>query len=242
MTHIRLIFFLCLIVASCQTCEMPKGQDIIVFSKTSKYRHKSIPAGKEALRKIAEKHHWKVVFTENSAIFNPESLKDVKVIVFLNTSGDILSQTQKKNFESYIKDGGGFVGIHSAAVTEPNWSWYRRLIGTYYKNFFKVQEATINIVDPNHPCTQHLDETWVRTDEWYNFTNPLDEQEYHILAELDDNMYTGAGKQEQHPISWCHKFQGGKVFYTGLGHTIESYQENDFLKHIEQGILWTMLD
>ena len=243
MTHIRLLlilYIISIIVLSCQPGEMPKGQDIIVFSKTTEFRHKSIAAGKEALRKIAERNHWKVTFSENARIFNPESLEGVKVVVFLNTTGNILNATQEQHFEEFIQNGGGFVGIHSATVTEPNWAWYRKLVGTYFKNYMNIQKATINIIDPNHPCTQHLDQTWEHTDEWYNFIDPLDEKQYHILAELDESSYQGGGKGEKHPISWCHEYDGGKVFYTALGHTKESYQEKEFLCHIEQGIRWTM--
>ena len=159
---------------------------------------------------------------------------------FLNTTGNILNSTQEKHFEAYIRNGGGFVGIHSAAATEPDWAWYGKLVGAYFKNHPYIQRAIIKIIDRNHPCTRHLHSTWVRTDEWYNFRGDLDEQEYHVLAKLDENSYKGGQMRGNHPVSWCHEFDGGRAFYTGLGHTKESYQEENFLRHIEQAILWTM--
>ena len=234
------ILLLCTLLSSCKPSEKILAQEVLVFSKTVGFRHKNIDAGKEALKKIAEQNNWTITFSEKASIFNEESLKNVKVIIFLSTTGNILNTWQQSSFMDFIQKGGAYVGIHAASSTESDWAWYGQLVGAYFKNHPDIQKATINIVDQNHPSTEHLDKTWRRTDEWYNFKNVLDEKKYHILANVDESSYEGGIMGEKHPISWCHEFEGGRAFYTALGHTKASFQEEKFLKHIEGAIIWAM--
>lgn len=212
---------------------------ILVFSKTGGYRHASIKDGIAAIQKLADEHHFSADFTEDAATFNATNLAQYKAVVFLNTTGNnILDAEQKAAFERYIQAGGGYAGVHAASDTEYQWAWYDQLLGTHFKNHPSIQQATVHVVDHNHPSTSALPETWVRTDEWYNFrSNPRD-QGVHVLLTLDETSYKGGTMGSDHPISWYHDFQGGRAWYTALGHTAESYTEPLFLAHLWGGIAY----
>jgi type 1 glutamine amidotransferase len=217
----------------------PKQQKtrVLVFSKTTGFRHDSIPAGLDAIRAVAKTGGFSVSATENAGAFTKKRLRRYQAVVFLNTTGDPLDPKQQSAFKSYIRRGGGFVGIHSASDTEYDWPFYGRLIGAYFKQHPAVQPATIDVVDRSHPSTRHLPARWVRTDEWYDFqSNPRGA--VHILAVLDETSYTGGTMGADHPIAWCRPYRGGRSWYTGGGHTIETYGEPAFRKHLLGGILW----
>ena len=139
--------------------------------------------------------------------------------------------------KAYIGRGGGWVGIHSAADTEYDWPFYGGLLGAYFKQHPAVQPAAIDVTDRAHPSTRHLPARWTRTDEWYDFrSNPRGS--VHVLATLDESTYSGGTMGADHPIAWCHPFRGGRAWYTAGGHTVESYSEPDFRRHVLGGILW----
>jgi type 1 glutamine amidotransferase len=141
------------------------------------------------------------------------------------------------NMEKFIQGGGGYVGIHAAADTEYEWDWYGKLVGAYFKSHPAIQEATVMVLDRKHISTKHLPSDWVRRDEWYDYrARPADD--VHILCKLMTTSYTGHTMGLNHPIAWCHEYDGGRAFYTGGGHTKETFSEPDFMKHVLGGILW----
>jgi type 1 glutamine amidotransferase len=208
---------------------------VLVFSKTTGFRHDSIPLGIAAIEALGAEHGFAVDSTEEAARFNSATLSRYKVIVFLNTTGDILDAGQKTAFERYIHSGGGFVGIHSASDTEYRWPWYGRLVGTWFASHPQIQGATLHIEDPSHPSTKGLPALWERTDEWYNFrSNPR--AAVKVLATLDEATYSGGAMGTDHPITWCQDVDGGRSWYTAMGHTKESYAEPLFRLHLLGGI------
>ncbi|QDP01677.1 ThuA domain-containing protein [Thalassotalea sp. PS06] len=211
---------------------------ILVFTKTQGFRHQSIGDGQQALLKLGEKNNWQVAFSEDSRAFSPENLGRYAVVVFLNTTGDVLNEEQQSAFQSYIETGGGFVGVHSASDTEHGWLWYSQLVGAYFKNHPKVQSATLIVEKDDTAATSHLGDTWVHSDEWYNFNrNPRDNVE--VLLSLDESSYDpGNGAMGDHPIAWQREMGQGRTFYTGLGHTIATYTNPLFLEHLTGGIRW----
>ncbi len=211
---------------------------LLVFSKTNGFRHSSIPDGIQAIKKIGEKEGFSVVATEDSAIFTTDNLKTFKAIVFLNTTGTILGSSGKAAFEHYIKNGGGFVGIHAATDTEYDWPFYEKMVGAQFLSHPKQQTASLLVVNKKHPATSFLPDVWTRWDEWYNFKNL--NPEVSVLLKIDESTYKGGANGANHPMSWYHDFQGGRVFYTALGHTEASYTEPLFVRHITGGILYAM--
>ncbi len=175
--------------------------------------------------------------TESASIFNDEDLERFEAVIWLSTTGDVLNDTQQGAFERYIQAGGGYVGVHAASDTEYDWPWYGELVGAYFNGHPAQQTATIEVTDRRNPATRHLSREWIRFDEWYNFRN-YTPGSVHVLAELDESSYdpgpTAMG--EEHPIAWCQRFDGGRAFYTGLGHTEASYTEPAFLRHLLGGI------
>jgi cytochrome c len=211
---------------------------VLVFSKTAGYRHGSIQEGKQAIMKLGRENGFLVDTTENENYFNEDSLKKYSAVIFLSTTGNVLNEPQQISFERYIQSGGGYVGIHAAADTEYDWPWYGELVGGYFASHPKTQEATINIRNKNHISTKHLPENWTRKDEWYNYKDI--NKNIQVLLNLDEKSYEGGENGEHHPIAWFHDFDGGRAFYTGLGHTNESYIEENFLKHVLGGIQYAI--
>jgi type 1 glutamine amidotransferase len=207
----------------------------LVFSKTTGFRHDSIPRGIAAIKALGADHGFAVDSTEDASRFTDPELARRKVVVFLNTTGDVLDDIQKAAFERYIRAGGGFVGIHSASDTEYQWAWYGRLVGAYFASHPEIQPATIRIEDAVHSSTRDLPTVWKRTDEWYNFRgNPRGTA--HVLATIDETTYSGGKMGSDHPIAWCQEIDGGRSWYTAMGHTVESYAEPLFRLHLLGGI------
>lgn len=234
MKKIILIPFLLLFMLSTINAQ-EKGR-ILVFTKTEGFVHESIPAGRKAITMAGRALGIEVDTTSDASRFSSKNLARYNAVVFLNTTGNVLSEAQQLAFENFIKTGGGFVGIHSAADTEYEWEWYGKMVGGYFKSHPHIQEAVVQVVKRDHPATLHLPELWKRKDEWYNYKNM--NPQVTVLAMLDEESYEGGENGEQHSIAWYHHYDGGRAFYTGGGHTSESFSEPEFLQHVMQGILW----
>ncbi|WP_460944818.1 ThuA domain-containing protein [Spirosoma daeguense] len=216
---------------------------ILVFSKTKGWKHTSIPAGIAALQKIGQENSIRVDTSKNADYFNDDSLKHYQAVVFLSTTGNVLNQTQQAAFERYIQAGGGYMGIHAAADTEYDWPWYNKLVGGYFSSHPSqpnVRKAMVDVTNKKHISTEHLPDHWERTDEWYNYRSLY--SGLTVLANLDENTYDGGTNGSNHPIAWYHEFDGGRSFYTGGGHTDESFTEPLFVKHMLGGLKWVMGD
>ncbi|GAA4420445.1 hypothetical protein GCM10023187_55710 [Nibrella viscosa] len=188
--------------------------------------------------KLGADNRFRVDTTEDASLFTPEKLRQYKAVIFLSTTGDVLDNTQQTAFEQYIRNGGGYVGIHAAADTEYDWPWYNQLAGAYFLHHPKQQNADIQVVDKKHLSTNMLPDRWKRFDEWYSYKNII--PELHVLAKLDETTYEGGRNGDNHPIAWYREFDGGRSFYTGLGHTDASYSEPLFLQHVLGGIKYAM--
>jgi glucose/arabinose dehydrogenase/type 1 glutamine amidotransferase len=212
---------------------------VLVFSETAAFRHGSIPTGIAAIERLGRNNRFEVDTTEDSAQFTDANLARYDAVVWLSTTGDVLDDAQQAAFERYIQGGGGYVGIHSASDTEYDWPWYGGLVGAYFNNHPANQTANLVVNDDEHPSTDSLPTVWERFDEWYNFrANPRGN--VHVLLTIDERSYSpGSGAQgSDHPMAWCHAYDGGRAWYTALGHTNDSYSEPLFLKHVLGGIEW----
>ncbi|MFD1142631.1 ThuA domain-containing protein [Larkinella insperata] len=249
-TLLTLFSFIVLIACTSAGGEEPKAEEsttgepaktkdaVLVFSRTKSYRHKSIEAGKAGLIKLGQENDFTVDTTENAALFTTDNLKKYKAVVFLSTTGDVLNDQQQTAFEQYIKKGGGYVGIHAAADTEYDWPWYNQLVGAYFLNHPSQQNAEIEIVDKNHLATKMLPDRWKRFDEWYDYKSIV--PGIKVLGKLDEKTYKGGKNGENHPFIWYREFDGGRSFYTGGGHTDESYTDPQFMAHVLGGIKYAM--
>ncbi|WP_432132471.1 ThuA domain-containing protein [Streptomyces tendae] len=210
---------------------------VLVFSKTTGFRHSSIDDGIAALRDLGTANNFTVDATEDAQAFTTGNLAQYEAIVFLSTTGDVLNDTQQTAMEQYIEDGGGYVGVHAAADTEYDWPFYEGLAGALFHSHPAVQQATVRVEDRAHDATAHLGGSWQRTDEWYNYRiNPRSTA--HVLASLDESSYSGGNMNGDHPIVWCKDYEGGRAFYTGGGHTDESYADPAFRRQLLGGVRW----
>ncbi|GIG92226.1 ThuA domain-containing protein [Plantactinospora endophytica] len=208
---------------------------VLVFSKTAGFRHSAIAPGIAAIRQLGTANGFTVTATEDAAAFSTGNLGQYQAVVFLNTTGDVLNASQQTAFQSYIAGGGGYVGVHAAADTEYDWAWYGGLVGAYFASHPATQQARIRVEDRGNVSTSHLPATWTRTDEWYNYrTNPR--SQVKVLASLDESSYSGGSMGGDHPITWCQNYGGGRSWYTGLGHTDESYSDPNFTRMLLGGL------
>jgi uncharacterized protein len=212
---------------------------VLAFSKTAGFRHASIPTALDTIDELGAANGFRVDRSEDAADFTDTKLAKYDAIVFVSTTGDFLNGDQQAALQQYIRGGGGYAGIHAAADAEYDWAWYGQLTGAYFDRHPAIQEAAIKVEDKDHPSTAHLADTWVRTDEWYDFaTNPRGS--VNVLLTVDESTYTGGGMGADHPIAWYHAFDGGRAWYTALGHTDTAYAEPDFRQHLLGGIQYAI--
>lgn len=238
---VLVLFFL----ASCSTSQsnLTAEQEhmgrykVLVYSHTAGFRHDSIEEGVALVKTLGEEHDFVVDATEDSLYFVATDLSQYAVIVFMNTNRNVLNDDGQAAFKQYIQQGGGFVGVHSAAATEYDWEWYGQLVGAYFKDHPKPQDAEVVFTDNVHPSTAHMPGKWTHFDEWYNYrSNPRGH--VHVLATIQEKSYEGGDMGHDHPIAWAHEFDGGRAWYTGLGHTKEVYADSLFQQHLLGGIEW----
>ncbi|MCB0685973.1 MAG: PmoA family protein [Saprospiraceae bacterium] len=223
-----------------------KGKKILVYTKNGKgYVHDNLAASVAAIKKLGKENGFLVDATDSASIFTSPGLSDYDAIVFSSTNNETFdTERQKIAFQNYIRNGGGFVGIHSATGSERSWPWYWKLIGGKFMRHPAFQQFEIEIIDRDHPSTNFLPDIWVREDECY-FTNQMNPANHVLLAArlpkiVDEkkNDYPGETWGELVPIAWCHEFDGGRQWYTALGHAIEHYQDPTLMRHILGGIEW----
>jgi type 1 glutamine amidotransferase len=211
---------------------------VLVFSKTTGFRHDSIPDGVAAIQKLGQEHGFAVDATEDATQFTDQNLARYRTVVFVSTTGDPLDQPEEKAaFQRYIEHGGGFAGVHAAADSGYTWPWYGGLVGAYFRSHPAQQNATVDVVGQGAPSNRGVPKRWTRWDEWYNYrTNPR-AAGVRVLMTLDEHSYdAGPDAMGDHPISWCHRYDGGRAWYTGMGHTKESYTDPIFVRHLLGGI------
>jgi type 1 glutamine amidotransferase len=212
----------------------------LVYSQTAGYRHRSIPKAILAVKKLGREQGFLVEASEDPQIFRSENLRRFRAVVFLNTSGNILDTPGRLALQAFVEAGGGFAGVHAACDTGYDWSWYETLVGAYFRSHPRgIHRAEVQIVDKKHPSTRKLPKVWARWDEWYDFkANPR--QHVRVLAVLNEKTYFGGRMGADHPIIWCHEKLGGRVWYTGCGHTQLSFRDPRYLKHLLGGLRYVL--
>lgn len=214
------------------------SKKILLFYKTAAYKHASIPAGIAAIVKLGNEFKFQTDTSSDASLFTVESLKKYDAVVFLSTSGDMLDSVQQRSFENYIHAGGGYMGIHGASAGGYNWPWYGKLVGAIFNGHRVQQFATFNVLDRKNRSTRHLPKNWNIKEELYNFKSISND--IRVLISVDESTYKGGTNGSFHPMAWYREFEGGRSFYTALGHADEKYTDPLFLKHILEGIRYAM--
>lgn len=157
------------------------------------------------------------------------------------TSGnDILDADGKQAFETFIRGGGGWLGLHSAADTEYEWPLYQQLVVSAFDSHPAVQPATLTIEDSAHPAMAQVPfGPWSVEDEWYNFrSSPRATAGVQILATIDEATYSGGTMGDDHPMIWSHALTGGRALYSALGHVPALWNDPAFVNHVVDGLRW----
>ncbi len=229
-------------------CYPQDEKKVLVFTKNGEgYVHDNIAASVVSIEKLGEEHNFLVDISDDPGVFTEENLKQYDALIFSNTNNEVFdTDKQKLAFIRYTESGGGFVGIHSVCGTERDWPWFWQLVGGKFIRHAPFQEFSIKIIDPSHLSTSFFETNWTRKDECYylNHLNP----DIHVLLAADLTTVEDEGKLEYpgntfgttFPIAWYHEFDGGRQWFTALGHSIEDYSDPLFVKHMLGGIQWAM--
>lgn len=211
----------------------PDAARVLVFTRTEGWRHDSIPDAVAALRGIGAEAGLEIVHSEDPADLDPERLSRLRAVVFANTTGDVLDDARRAALKAFVRGGGGFLGVHSAADTEYGWPWYGGLVGSWFESHPPgLQTARATFADEG---VAEEGRVWRVTDEFYNFRdNPR--ARVRVIATLETGDYEGSTMGEDHPIAWCHEYDGGRSWYTGLGHDPALYAQPPYLRHLARGL------
>ncbi|HEX7803476.1 MAG TPA: ThuA domain-containing protein [Pseudoxanthomonas sp.] len=205
---------------------------VLVFTKTTGWRHDSIPTAVAALQRLAAQEGLAVDHSEDAAVFSDKNLQRYRAVIFASTTGDVLDATQQAAMESFVRAGGGYMGVHSAADTEYDWPWYGELVGAYFKSHPPGLQTTKVMFELDGKPTAPA---WTVTDEIYNYrSNPRNAVQ--VTATVDERDYEGGTMGADHPIAWCHQYDGGRAWYTGLGHDIKLYADPQFEAQLRRGL------
>lgn len=231
---------MCLFIsAGFRSATASKKKNVLVFSLTKGYHHASIKDGIIAISKLGIENNFNVDTTTNVNAITTENLKRYNTIIFLSPTGtNVFNDSQKMALKQYLNNHGGIVGIHAATDFCYEWEWYGQMMGAFFLKHPKIQEAKLDITMPKDKLVKGLPQPWIHKDEWYNFKNL--NPNLNVLIKIDETSYTGGSMNNDHPISWYHEFDGGKVFYTALGHTAACYTDPLFLSHLLAGIKYAM--
>lgn len=218
----------------------------LLITETAGWHHPSITAAAPAMEGLAKRHDFVLDRYQPGMKLTEKMLEPYDVAIFVNTTMDIFDEAEQAAFEKFIQAGNGYVGVHAASDTEYDWPWYTQLVGHMFIIHPAVQTAMVDVINRDFPGLERWPDRLLWTDEWYEFT-PAKTEGLNYLITLDEKTYNpkadwgskkGEGMGDFHPISWYHEFDGGRAFYTAMGHMPEVYDEKLFLEHVYGGIYW----
>lgn len=243
--HRNILILLMLLMGS--TSVFAKQFNVLLFTKTDGWHHESIHDAVSAMRTLSQRHDFGLQWHEDANRFNDNFLKKFDAIVLINTTGNVFNEEQQAAFERFIQSGKGFVGVHAASDTEYDWEWYGKLVGHYFKIHPKIQTAMLDKIDNKFPGMQGFNQRQLWTDEFYDF-KPANVDSLNYLLSIDESSYSAKadwgkvkseGMGDFHPLAWYHEYDGGRSFYTALGHLPGVYSDVKFLEHLYGGIYWS---
>lgn len=228
-----------------------KLQRVLIFSKTAWYRHPALPELNGFLVRLGAKHNIQMDVTESPEDFS--RLNNYQAIIFSSTTdiGKTLNEQQRKQLKDWYHAGGGIMGLHAAAVHHNTWPWWTELVGCGFNSDSEFVKAKL-IVDKknkNHPAVKGFGPTFDYTADWTNHDKSVTGLSgVRVLLRVDEKSYdpvrdafkTRGGKPMgiDHPVSWIREFEGGRFFYTELGHEVKSLDTKFGHQHLIEGLHW----
>lgn len=246
MRNLPLFTLLLLFCASATSLQAQPQFRALLVTETAGWHHGSIVAAIPALEALADRHNFRLDRKQDAIPLSDRQLENYDVIILANTTGDIFTDEEQAAFEKFIQSGKGYVGIHAASDTEYEWPWYTQLVGHMFKIHPTIQTAMLDVVQSGFPGLERWPTRLLWTDEWYEF-GEAQADNLNYLITIDESTYrpeanwgrvSGTGMGELHPLAWYHDHDGGRAFYTALGHMPEVYQDKLFLEHVYGGIYW----
>lgn len=217
---------------------------VLVISQAAGFRHSSIPVAAAAVRFLgAYTGDWEVVAEagtaeEVTAAITADRLKNVDLVVFTNTTGDLaFSPEGKKAFYDWIEAGGAYAGVHSAGDTFHGDPQYLNLVRGEFEGHGPQVKVEVRNQDPKHPATKDLPETFEVFDEIYLYKN-WERGRVHVLLSM--NKHPNEDKPGDYPVAWTNRVGKGRMFYTSLGHREDMYINSFYLKHLAGGVRWAL--
>lgn len=243
-----LLTLVCVVLFSCESGQKRPAKNMLIYTKTGEgYVHKNIANSVKAIREICEREGIQTEVTNDPAKFTPENLEKYDAIFFANTANNVFdSQAQKDAFQAFCRSGKGFGGVHAANTTERDWPWFVQLIGGKFVRHPVYQAFDVLVVDPNHPSTRPLPQRWTIADECYISDQLNPDIQILMVADLTTvsdplkDEYPGNTFYNSFPLVWCHEFEGGRQWFSALGHDPEFYDDPLFREHIRGGIRWIL--
>jgi len=220
---------------------------LLVLAMPTKYHYEFIPVARDSFERLAKLHAFELTWTAAPQTLEGD-LSRYAAVVLLNSSGEEFNEAQRASFEHYVRGGGNVVVVHRAIISAPGkWPWYEKLVGRSFRVHPILQTAVVNKRDSSQPATFGLPDHWIWSDEWYEFDNPhqiairpllaVDERSYDPRKIWPGQVANGMGAD--HPVSWTHTYEKGRVFVTALGHNAEDYKDPQYLAHLWGGIWWS---
>jgi uncharacterized protein len=247
-----ILFFFNNIDLFCQKNKIKwEGNTILVYTKNGKgYVHDNIPMAVECIQKLGKEKGFQVEVSDNPTTFNEENLKQYRFLIFTSTNNDVFdTDDQRLAFRRYIEAGGGYLGIHSAIGTERNWTWFKQMSGGVFVWHPHFQKLSIVKIDKSHPTTTDIPDNWVKEDECYFLKemypgiHPILAHDLQNITSKDEAEKNNLAKfsttySRYYPATWTHKYDGGLIFMTMLGHDKSDYSDPTFVNHLYQGMLY----
>jgi type 1 glutamine amidotransferase len=225
--------------------------------------HPSIPCGNYALELMGAKTGaYETVVSNDVEMFRPETIRQFDAICFNNTVGVLFDDPElRQSLLDFVRDGGGFVGIHAAAATfvqypkYDQWPAFGRMLGAYEDGghpWGAEETITIKVEDPSHPVNAAFDgKGFEICDEVFQFRHGYSRDKLRILLAIDpDKTDMGPSrrilperrKDKDLAMSWVRSYGRGRVFYSSFGHNKHIFWNPKILKHFLDGIQFALGD
>jgi len=183
---------------------------------------------KEAV--LDKTNNFEITFSENLDDVKEQHIKQFDLVA-VYTTGMSLSKEQESGLCDFVKNGGGFAGIHCASDSFKNSDRYHEMVGGRFAGHGSGK-YTVHIYDHEHPITRGLKDFEI-VDESYCHN-------YHRNAQMRSLTRINWTNNERQSMCWVSHYGKGRVFYTGNGHGAEAWSNPHFQRLVTRGMYWAV--
>ena len=245
------MLFLPAIFLFVQSCNSPtsglKGKKVLIFTKNGEgYIHDNIRASVDMFLEMGKNEHFMVDVTDQSAVFATPGLHQYDVIVFSNTNNEVFdTQAERDGLVEFVRSGKGVVGVHIACGTERNWRWFTQMMGGTFDFHPQFQEYPVWVVDSLHPSMAGIPSPWIVKDELYIMKEMNPAVRVLMVSDFSSPDFKTSSPMPDtfgkvFPCVWYNNYDGGRQWFSALGHDKNDYSNPVFIRHILQGMEWAV--